>query len=65
MKVEYPCPLCGKILKIAFVDGKISEKDRKARLKQHIELSNLHRDSRIPPRGSSEKLKRVLKDLGL
>lgn len=66
MKAEIECPLCRKRLKISLKkDGKISEKDRKAKLKQHIIQSKMHNDLIIPPNGSAEKLKRVLRDLGL
>jgi len=34
-------------------------------LKKHIELSGIHKDLRMPPSGSTEKLKRVLKNLDL
>jgi len=66
LKAEIECPLCGKRLKISLKkDGKISEKDKKARLRQHIKLSRVHQDLMLPPSGSSEKLKQVLKDLDL
>jgi len=65
LKVEIECPLqqCGKRLKItAKKNGKVSEKDYKARLEQHIK-SIRHRDIWLPPNGSPEKLKQVLKNL--
>lgn len=67
MKREIECPLqCGKRIKISVrKDGKISENDKKARIKQHIRLSMIHIDLRMPPSGSSEKLKQVLKKLDL
>ena len=66
LKAEIQCPLCGKPLKVSLKkNGRISEKDRKVRLKQHIELSRRHQDLRIPPSGSSEKLRQVLENLGL
>lgn len=67
MKVEIECPLqCGKRLKVSLKkNGVISEKDKKARLRQHIKLSNIHKNLRLPPNGSVEKLKQVLKKLEL
>jgi len=66
LKVENACPKCGKMLKVSLKKNmKISEKDKKARLRQHIELSNIHKNLRLPPDGSPEKLKQVLKNLGL
>jgi len=68
LKIEIECPLlqCGKRLKISVMkNGKISEKDRRARLRQHIKLSNMHKNLRLPPNGSSEKLKQILKNLEL
>jgi len=66
LKVEIECPLCGKRLKISMKrNGKLSEKDKKARLKQHVILSRIHENLRLPPNGSSEKLKQVLKNLDL
>lgn len=63
---EIQCPLCGKPLKVSLKkDGKISEKDKRAKLKKHIKLSDIHKDLRMPPSGSTEKLKRVLKNLDL
>jgi len=66
-KVKIECPLqCGKRVKVSVKkNGKISEKDKKARLRQHIQLSNVHKNLRLPPDGSPEKLKQVLKKLEL
>jgi len=67
LKVEIECPLqCGKRLKVSLKKNmKISEKDKNARLRQHIKLSNIHKNLRLPPDGSPEKLNQVLKNLGL
>jgi hypothetical protein len=67
LKVEIECPLqCGKRLKVSLKkSGKISEKDKKARFRQHIKSSNVHKNLRLPPDGSPEKLKQVLKSLEL
>ena len=66
LKVEIYCPKCGKRLKVSLKkNGKISEKDKKARLRQHIKLSKVHNNLWLPPDGSPEKLKQVLKNLGL
>jgi len=63
---EIQCPLCGTPLKVSLKkDGKISEKDKRAKLKQHIELSDIHKDLRMPSSGSTDKLKRVLKNIDL
>mgnify|MGYP000489319126 CR=1 FL=1 len=62
MKVEIECPLrCGKKLKISLTkEGKVSKKDYKARLRQHLK-SKRHKDLWLPPAGSTEKLEKVLK----
>jgi len=67
LKVKVECPLhCGKRVKVSVnIIWQISEKDKKARLRQHIELSNVHKNLRLPPDGSPEKLKQVLKNLEL
>jgi len=66
LKTEIECPLCGQRLKISLKEnGKISEKDRKAKLKQHIIQSKTHSNLWLPPSGSPKKLKQVLRDLGL
>jgi len=68
LKVEIECPLqqCRKRLKVSLKkNGKISEKDKKARLRQHIKFSKVHKNLWLPPDGSPEKLKQVLKKLEL
>jgi hypothetical protein len=66
LKAEIECPLCKKRLKISLKrNGKVSKKDYKARMKQHITLSKIHENLRLPPGGSSEKVKRVLRNLDL
>ena len=68
LKVEIECPLqqCRKRLKVSRKkNGQISEKDKNARLIQHISLSKEHRKLWMPPDGSPEKLKQVLKKLEL
>jgi hypothetical protein len=66
LKTKIECPRCGQRLKVSLKkNGKISEKDRKARLRQHITLSKIHGNLRVPPSGSPEKIKQVLRELGL
>jgi len=66
LKVEIECPKCGKRLKVSLKkNGKISEKDKKARLRQHIKFFKVHKNLWLPPDGSPEKLKQVLKKLEL